>query len=183
MAYTIEGNPNLLDTLVLDKNTSSLKIDVRNNESIKFDLSAFKDEYIKIVLNFGDETEEEYILKPLYSSTGAISIDTINWATTEHYFAFKNEDDFIENKEMQINIYSIDEEKYKWTYPYTEFWLLNTFKTEGNTNYVGSINCTSGNFEYQANLKVYAGIRPCFYASTKLIKFRRNYILNRYNVT
>ncbi len=113
MAYTIEGNPNLLDTLVLDKNTSSLRIDVRNNESIKFDLSAFKDEYIKIVLNFGDETEEEYILKPLYSSTGAISIDTINWATTEHYFAFKNEDDFIENKEMQINIYSIDEEKYK----------------------------------------------------------------------
>lgn len=113
MAYTIEGNPNLLDTLVLDKNTSSLKIDVRNNESIKFDLSAFKDEYIKIVLNFGDETEEEYILKPLYSSTGAISIDTINWATTEHYFAFKNEDDFIENKEMQITIYSIDEEKYK----------------------------------------------------------------------
>lgn len=113
MAYTIEGNPNLLDTLVLDKNTSSLKINVRNNESIKFDLSAFKDEYIKIVLNFGDETEEEYILKPLYSSTGAISIDTINWAATEHYFAFKNEDDFIENKEMQINIYSIDEEKYK----------------------------------------------------------------------
>lgn len=113
MAYTIEGNPNLLDTLVLDKNTSSLRIDVRNNESIKFDLSAFKDEYIKIVLNFGDETEEEYILKPLYSSTGAISIDTINWATAEHYFAFKNEDDFIENKEMQINIYSIDEEKYK----------------------------------------------------------------------
>lgn len=113
MAYTIEGNPNLLDTLVLDKNTSSLKINVRNNESIKFDLSAFKDEYIKIILNFGDETEEEYILKPLYSSTGAISIDTINWATTEHYFAFKNEDDFIENKEMQITIYSIDEEKYK----------------------------------------------------------------------
>lgn len=113
MAYTIEGNPNLLDTLVLDKNTSSLRINVRNNESIKFDLSAFKDEYIKIVLNFGDETEEEYILKPLYSSTGAISIDTINWATTEHYFAFKNEDDFIENKEMQITIYSIDEEKYK----------------------------------------------------------------------
>lgn len=113
MAYTIEGNPNLLDTLVLDKNTSSLRIDVRNNESIKFDLSAFKEEYIKIVLNFGDETEEEYILKPLYSSTGAISIDTINWATAEHYFAFKNEDDFIENKEMQINIYSIDEEKYK----------------------------------------------------------------------
>lgn len=113
MAYTIEGNPNLLDTLVLDKNTSSLRIDVRNNESIKFDLSAFKDEYIKIVLNFGDETEEEYILKPLYSSTGAISIDTINWATAEHYFAFKNEDDFIENKEMQITIYSIDEEKYK----------------------------------------------------------------------
>lgn len=113
MAYTIEGNPNLLDTLVLDKNTSSLRINVRNNESIKFDLSAFKDEYIKIVLNFGDETEEEYILKPLYSSTGAISIDTINWAATEHYFAFKNEDDFIENKEMQITIYSIDEEKYK----------------------------------------------------------------------
>lgn len=113
MAYTIEGNPNLLDTLVLDKNTSSLRINVRNNESIKFDLSAFKDEYNKIVLNFGDETEEEYILKPLYSSTGAISIDTINWATTEHYFAFKNEDDFIENKEMQITIYSIDEEKYK----------------------------------------------------------------------
>ena len=113
MAYTIEGNPNLLDTLVLDKNTSSLRINVRNNESIKFDLSAFKDEYIKIVLNFGDETEEEYILKPLYSSTGAISIDTINWAAAEHYFAFKNEDDFIENKEMQITIYSIDEEKYK----------------------------------------------------------------------
>lgn len=113
MAYTIEGNPNLLDTLVLDKNTSSLRINVRNNESIKFDLSAFKDEYIKIVLNFGDETEEEYILKPLYSSTGAISIDTINWAATEHYFAFKNEDDFIENKEMQITIYSIDEKKYK----------------------------------------------------------------------
>ena len=39
MAYTIEGNPNLLDTLVLDKNTSSLRINVRNNESIKFDLS------------------------------------------------------------------------------------------------------------------------------------------------
>ena len=113
MAYTIEGNLNLLDTLVLNKNTSSLKINVRNNESIKFDLSAFKDEYIKIVLNFGDETEEEYILKPLYSSTGAISIDAINWATTEHYFAFKSEDDFIENKEMQINIYSIDEKKYK----------------------------------------------------------------------
>lgn len=113
MAYTIEGNLNLLDTLVLNKNTSSLKINVRNNESIKFDLSAFKDEYIKIVLNFGDETEEEYILKPLYSSTGAISIDAINWAATEHYFAFKSEDDFIENKEMQINIYSIDEKKYK----------------------------------------------------------------------
>lgn len=61
----------------------------------------------------------------------------------------------------------IDNETWKWTFAYTDFWLLNDFTTQVFKDYIGSINCQTGEFEYQYNSKVYAGIRPCFYASTK----------------
>lgn len=113
MSYKKPGSTTLLDTLVLNSSSSTLNIEVMNNESIKFDLSSFKDEYTKIIINFGDNTDEARILKPLYASSGAISVETINWAFTEHYFAFKSEDDFSSDKKMEVMIYSIDENKFK----------------------------------------------------------------------
>ena len=60
---------------------------------------------------------------------------------------------------------SVDKDNYKWTYAYTDFWLLNDFTTQGYNNYIGTINCETGEFEYKYNSKLYAGIRLCYYAN------------------
>ena len=115
MSYKIEGGSTLLDTLVLTKNTSSLSIIIKNNEAINFDLSDFNEDYVKIIIDYGDNTEKTIIKKPIYAASGAIEIGTVKWAKAEHYFAFKSEDDFANEyiKKMQIKIYSIDDNIYK----------------------------------------------------------------------
>ena len=60
---------------------------------------------------------------------------------------------------------TVDNDTYKWTFAYTDFWLLNDFTTQGFSNYIGTINTQTGEHNYEYNSKVYAGIRACYYAS------------------
>lgn len=112
--YTENGQIYKTDTLIIKTQNNFNNITVVNNEAITFDFSAFKNDYIKIIIDFGDDSNKSYILKPLYASSGSISIDTINWATIKHHYSFKNEDDFSKDytKIIKIDIYAIDETKH-----------------------------------------------------------------------
>lgn len=150
-------------------------LDVVDNKALFISLDV-----ISLDENYNGVLSESVYTEDFSFDTNNMSSITINEQESKFFLLSKLQyEDYVGNEKVRdyltkckVSSYAqeqkedVDEEKYKWTYPYTEFWLLNTFKTEGNTNYIGSINCTSGNFEYQANLKVYAGIRPCFYAST-----------------
>lgn len=54
----------------------------------------------------------------------------------------------------------VDEDQYKWTNPNIEVWLLNDF--DGSN--IGTVNAATGEFAYEYNLKLYAGIRLCYTA-------------------
>ena len=56
----------------------------------------------------------------------------------------------------------VDEDQYKWTNPNIDVWLLNDF--DGNN--IGTVNAVSGEFAYEYNLRLYAGIRLCYTAIT-----------------
>lgn len=58
----------------------------------------------------------------------------------------------------------VDSDNYQWTIAYTDFWLLNDFKSGP---YIGTINTQTGEHNYQFNLKVYAGIRPCYWVNVE----------------
>lgn len=58
----------------------------------------------------------------------------------------------------------VDRDTYQWTIAYTNFWLLNDFTSDLQ---IGTINSETGEFSYHYNLKLYAGIRLCYYATTK----------------
>lgn len=120
MGYYTDSNREKRDILEINTSfdTNIEKLYIFNNESIVLDLGYFKDDYVKIVIDYGDGNKEQ-ISKPINVSSGAISVETQNWAKITHYYAFKSEDDFTENKNIVINIYSIDENKFKkYTIPY-----------------------------------------------------------------
>ncbi len=56
----------------------------------------------------------------------------------------------------------VDEDQYKWTNPNIDVWLLNDF--DGNN--IGTVNAASGEFAYEYNSRLYAGIRLCYTAIT-----------------
>ncbi len=58
----------------------------------------------------------------------------------------------------------VDSDTYKWTTPYIDIWLLNDFPGD---NYIGTVNVETGEVNRKKNIKVYAGIRLCYYANTK----------------
>lgn len=123
MSYKFSGSTTLLDTLVLTKNDVSKDIIIKNNEPIIFDMIDFNDDFIKITLNYGDNSENDTIVKPIYAASGAINVESIKWAAAKHYFAFKNEDDIAPDndkdftneytKKIEVKIYGIDEKVYK----------------------------------------------------------------------
>lgn len=145
-------------------------LDVVNGKALLITLDV-----IRLGEQYSGVLDEEVYTREYDFNTDNISTTTIGKKQSKFFMLSKQQyDKYIKNEKLvdylkKTNVTSIakeqkedvDNDTYKWTMPYIDIWLLNEFDSD---NRIGTINVETGEFKYQSNYKVYAGIRLCYYA-------------------